>query len=88
LQYKGSLRQGNYMLIAIVVLLLLSVFFGYFAFRKQGPSAIEYVAKIAFFVVWSALTVMITLWVFKNTLKPTVEVKFDTKSFNEIIQKQ
>jgi hypothetical protein len=76
------------MLIAIVVLLLLSVFFGYFSFRKHGPSAIEYVAKIAFFVVWSALTVMITLWVFKNTLKPTVEVKFDTKSFNEIIQKK
>jgi hypothetical protein len=66
---------------------VLSVFFGYFAFRKQGPSAIEYGAKIAFFVVWSILTMMITLWVFKNTLKPTIEVKFDTKSWNEIIQK-
>lgn len=75
------------MLIAIGILLVLSVFFGYFAFQKHSPTFIEYGGKIAFFVVWSILTIMITLWVFKNTLKPTVEVKFDTKSLNEMIQK-
>ena len=75
------------MLIVIGILLVLSVFFGYFAFKKHSPFFIEYGSKIAFFLVWSVLTMMITLWVFKNTLKPTVEVKFDTKSWNEIIQK-
>ena len=75
------------MLIMIGVLLLFAAILGCFAFKKDSPLFIEYAAKIAFFLVWSVFTMMTTLWVFKNTIKPTVEVKFDTKSFNEIIQK-
>lgn len=74
------------MFIALLILLVLAIGSGYFAFRKEGSEAIEYTAKVSFFVFWSLFTVILTLCIFKYMLKPTVEVKFNTRSWNEIME--
>lgn len=74
------------MFIALIISFLSAIVSGYFAFRKKGPVSIEYAAKVSFFVIWSFFTVLLTLFIFKYMLKPTVEVKFNTRSWNEIMQ--
>lgn len=81
------MQKEEGMFIALVLLVPLSITAGILAFKEREAKQWKGLAKTLFFLLWTASTVIITLFIFKNMLKPTVEVKFNTKSWDEMMHK-
>jgi hypothetical protein len=75
------------MILALLILLLVATFLMFLIFKRDETWKTKGI-NILFFLVWTAFTVVLTLCIFKFLLKPSVEVKLNTKSWNEIFQKE
>jgi hypothetical protein len=75
------------MILTLLILFALASFLVFLIVKTEGTWKVKGI-NILFFLVWTAFTVMLTLGIFKFLLKPSVEVKLNTKSWNEIFQKE
>jgi len=75
------------MILTLLILFFIASFLMYLIGKREDSWKTKGI-NILFFLTWTAFTVVLTLSIFKFLLKPSVEVKLNTKSWNEIFQKE
>ena len=61
---------------------------GLFCLYQQRREKIFVLAQMLFFLLWTAFTVLVSLYLFTHWLKPTVEIKYHTSSLYQRLEKE